>query len=198
MNKLKNWFIVHKGIFIIALVALISGYYLYLTNISRLFQLEGTYCVRNEYSSIILEFDGNRMSTYMIEPDMNTIAVRVDYKVGYRRFNEDIIGNFWSDDGIEPFALRGSDVAGRLYAECVGTAIWTIDEDMVYYNQSDVLALEESSGESYSFGSRFYLKGDFLRIYNYADLDFQKIEDIPEVEAELMRLIDSLCPPEFE
>ncbi len=179
--------------FIVALVAIVAGYYWYLTNVSRVYDLDGTYCVSDEYSSIIVEFDGSRMSTYLINPDMDTIAVRVDYRVRYRQYQEDIIGNFWSDRGIEAFALRGSDVAGRIDATCIGTAIWSLDEDTVYYDREDILEMEKNEDTTSSFVSHFSVNGELLRIFNYADLDFSKTETVPEVEAELMRLLDSQC-----
>ena len=197
MEKFKRWLIAHSQIIVVALVVLVCGYYMYLTNVSRVFHISETYYSSDEYSVIVMKFDDGTLSTYLINPSLDVIAVRVDYRVGYRKYNEDLVGNFWSDKGIEPFVLRGSDIAGRLYAECVGTAVWPIDGEMTYYDRDDIHDMEDDNDTSYSFGSRFSLKEGSLRVYNYAEFDFQKVEKIPEVEAETMRLIDSLCPPEF-
>ena len=197
MEKLKKWLIDHKQTIIIALAVLVGGYYMYLTNVSRVFDINETYCVSDDYSMIVMEFEDGTLSTYLLNPDIDTIAVRTDYKVRYRTFAKDFLGNFWSDDGIEPLGLRGSDIAGRLSAVCVGSAVWSVDEEMTYYNRSDIQDMEEANDTSYSFSSLFALKEGVLRVYDYAALDFQKVDDIPAIEAEIMRLIDSLCPPEF-
>lgn len=197
MKKLKKWLIDHKQTIIIALVALVGGYYMYLTNVSKVFHLNDTYYASDDYFTVVMEFEGDTLSTYLISPSSDTIAVRTDYQVSYRTFTEDILGNFWSDDGIEPLGLRGSDIAGRLYAKCIGSAVWTIDEEIAYYDRNNIHEMEESKDTSYSFGSRFALKEDTLRVYDYAALDFRIVENMSTVEAEIMRLIDSLCPPEF-
>lgn len=198
MNSIfKKWIIAHRQIIVATLLILVGGYYLYLTNLSQIFHISEMYYSSDEYSMIVMKFDGTTLSTYLINPNPDIIASRTDYLVGYRKYNEDIAGNFWSDEGIEPFGLRGSDIAGRLYAECVGAAVWPVDGEMLYYNQENIHDLEDYNDTSYSFGSRFSIKEGTLRVYNYAELDFQETEEIPKVEAEIMRLIDSQCPPEF-
>lgn len=197
MGKLKNWIIAHSRTIVVALVVLLGGYYMYLTSVSQVFHIRETYYASDEYSMIVMKFDGDTMSTYFISPSLDTIAVRIDYQVEYRKYTEDIVGNFWSNNGIEPLVLRGADIAGRLYAECVGLAVWTMDEEMTYYDRDDILEMEETNDTSCSFGSRFSLKGGNLRVYNFSELTFQKAENIPAVEAEIMRLIDSLCAPKF-
>lgn len=189
MEKLKKLLII--------LVVLLGGYYMYLTHVSQVYQINGTYCAGDDYSMVVMEYDGITLSTYFVNPDPNVIAIRADYKVGYRKYTEDIIGNFWSDDGLEPLGLRGSDVAGRLYAECVGYVIWPVDGEITYFDHSDVLKMEEADDTSYSFGSHFAIKDNVLRVYDYATIDFQKTSKLPEVEAEIVRLMDSLCPPVF-
>lgn len=182
---------------LIVLLLLLIGYYMYLTGTSELYQMSGTYYATDNYSMAVMEYDGSVLSTYFLNPNEDLIAVRADYKVGYRKYKEDIIGNFWSNSGIEPLGLRGSDVAGMLYAECVGYAIWPVDGEMTYFSHSDVLEMEEKGDTSYSFDSRFAIKDNILRVYDYADVDFQKTENLPAVEAEIIRLVDSLCPPKF-
>ena len=190
MEKLKKLLII--------LVALLGGYHMYLTHVSQVYQISGTYYANtDDYSIVVLDYDGITLSTYFVNPDPDIIAIRADYKVGYRKYTEDITGNFWSDDGLEPLSLRGSDVAGRLYAECVGYAIWPVDGEMTYFDYADVLEMEEAGDTSFSFGSHFTIKGDTLRVYDYAAIDFQKTSKLPEVEAEIVRLMDSLCPPVF-
>ena len=198
MNTIKKWFIDHTQTFIFALVLLISGYYMYLTNVTQLFSISETYCVSDEYSTVVIKFDGTTMSTYLLNPDLDTIATRTDYLVRYRKYNKDFLGNFWSNEGIEPFALRGSDIAGLLDTKCVSSVIWTYDEDPIFYNQNDILSLEEENDISYSFYSRFSLKGYVLRVIDYFPLDLQKVEELPSVENEIIRLMDSLCPPDFD
>lgn len=197
MGKLKNWIIAHSRTIVVALVVLLGGYYMYLTSVSQVFHIRETYYASDEYSMIAMKFDGDTMSTYFISPSLDAIAVRIDYRVEYRKYTEDIVGNFWSNNGIEPLALRGADIAGRISAECVGLAVWTMDEEMTYYDRDDILEMEETNDTSYSFGSRFSLKGGNLRVYNFSELTFQKADNIPAVEAEIMRLIDSLCAPKF-
>lgn len=197
MGKLKNWIIAHGRTIVVALVVLLGGYYMYLTSVSQVFHIRETYYASDEYSMIAMKFDGDTMSIYFISPSLDAIAVRIDYRVEYRKYTEDIVGNFWSNKGIEPLVLRGSDIAGRLYAECVGLAVWTVDEEMTYYDRDDILEMEETNDTSYSFGSRFSLKDGNLRVYNFSELTFQKADNIPAVEAEIMRLIDSLCAPKF-
>ena len=190
MERLKKLFIV--------LVVLLGVYYMYLTHVSQIYQISGTYYAKtDDYTTVIMEYDGITLSTYFVNPATDIIAIRADYKVGYRKYTEDIIGNFWSDDGLEPLGLRGSDVAGRLYAECVGYAIWPVNGDMTYFDHADVLEMEEAEDTTYSFGSHFAIKADVLRVYDYATIDFQKTSKLPEVEAEIVRLMDSLCPPVF-
>lgn len=189
MEKLKK--------LILPLVIILSGYYMYLTHVSQVFHVEGTFGVIEDYSSVVLTFNETKMSTYYINPSVDVTAIRADYRVSYRKYTEDIIGNFWSDEGIEPLGLRGSDVAGRFYAECVGYALWPAGGDVVYFGKEDVEKMEESGESSFSFYSRFATKDNLLRVYDYADYDFKKLDDVPDVEAELMRLLDSLCPPKF-
>ena len=186
MEKLKK--------LILPLMILLGGYYMYLTQVSQVFHMEGTFGVIDDYSSVVLVFDESELSTYYINPSVDVTAIRADYRVSYRKYTKDIIGNFWSDEGIEPFALRGSAVAGRLYAECVGYALWPAGGDMVYIDKEDIEEMEESGESTFSFYSRFATKNDILRMYDYADYDFETLVNIPDVEAELMRLLDSLCP----
>jgi len=197
VKKFKRWICDHSLILVVALVVIVGGYYMYLTHVSQVFHINGMYSVSDEHSVIVMDFKDGTLSTYLINPDVDVIAVRTDYRVGYRKYNKDILGNFWSDDGIEPFSLRGADIVGRFYAECIGSAVWPVDAEMKYYDKHDIQAMEETDDTSYSFSSRFSLRDGMLHVYNYAELDFQETESIPDVEAEIMRLLDSLCPPEF-
>lgn len=196
MENVKNWVKKKKHIVIILLVALVSGYYVYLTQVSRVFLINETYYASDEYSSVALEFDGEKLSAYFLYPSSEIIALRVDYQIDYRTYTKDFIGNFWGNNGIQPFALRGADVAGNLYAECTGCVLWA--DEVKYYSKEDILAMEKSNEEDYSFASRFFVKDNILRIYNYSPLDFQSGINIPAVDAEIMRIMDSLCPPKYD
>lgn len=182
---------------IIAIVVLLAGYYMYLTHVTQEYKIEDTYYASDEYSSIIMKFDGTTLSTYFLNPKDDMISMRTDYKLAFKKYNEDIIGNFWSADGIEPLGLRGSDVAGDVYLECIGSVLWPIDGDMIYLDKSDIQKMEEEENTSYSFVSRFAIKNNVLRVYDYMDVDFQLMTKLPSVDAEIVRLMDSLNPPKF-
>jgi hypothetical protein len=182
---------------IIAIVVLLAGYYMYLTHVTQAYKIEDTYYASDEYSSIIMKFDGTTLSTYFLNPRDDMISMRTDYELTFKKYNEDIIGNFWSEDGIEPLGLRGSDVAGDVYLECIGSVLWPIDGDMIYLDKSDIQKMEEEENTSYSFVSRFAIKDNVLRVYDYMDVDFQLMNKLPSVDAEIVRLMDSLNPPKF-
>lgn len=180
---------------LILLIALLGIYYMYLTHVSQVYYIDGTYLASDEYSKIILDFDGETLSTYLVNPNTDVIAIRTDYQVGYRKYNEDILGNFWSNEGIEPLGLRGSDLAGRMYGTCIGCAIWPIEGDMEYFDREAIIEMEKNENTNYSFVSHFATKNEVLRVYDYTAIDLEKCESVPTVEAEIIRLLDSLCPP---
>lgn len=189
IKKLKNWLIV--------LAILVCGYFMYLTNVSQIFYISGTYGAEDGIFMAVMKFEDGTMSTYLLDPDMDTMAVRIDYQVEYRKYNKDFIGNYWNHGGLAPLTLRGADTAGRVYAECIGCAIWPVEGDMMYFARDEIQEMEKAYDTDYSFTSYFTIKGDSLKLDDYTELVFQKVEDVPMIEAELMRLIDSLCPPEF-
>lgn len=188
MNKAK------KLIIVIALI--LAGYYMYLTSCSQIYQISGTFIAEEEYSSIVLKFDENRLSVYAMLLGSDDIVSRMDYKVAYQKYNRDVLGTFWSLDGHESFALNGSDVAGFISAKPIGMAILRGGNDNMYFDESEIREVEEDNNIQYSFKYNFSIKGDILKFYDGAEIVFQKSEELPAIEAELTRLIDSLIPKE--
>lgn len=194
--KMKEWIKAHTSGIIIFLVLLLGGYYMYLTHVSTIFHIKETYYISNDDCHIILDFKETELSLYVVDFRSDMIASRTDYDIGYRTYTKDFLGNFWSDDGLESFSLRGSDTAGRMYAECVGSAIWDSEESMKYIDRNEIEELEKTKNTDYSILSDFSINGDGLMISAYGPYEFQPATDIPEVVAELTRLLDSLCPRE--